>query len=134
VSIPAPPANVPPRGGPPVLVFGALVLSGPVVLLVLQGDLPVTTAATRFLVALVVSWVAISLLRAVLTPAPAGKGAPGPHGAPVSRGVSPGPATDRHVGVDLTGPDHALLGGLPSGEVPARRKADALPGEVVSEE
>jgi hypothetical protein len=48
--------------------------------------------------------------------------------------VSPGPATDRHVGLDLAGPDHALLGGRPSAEVPARRKADALPGEVVSEE
>lgn len=127
MTTPAPPTNVPPRGGPGTLVFLAVVLSGPVVLLALQGDVPVTVAATRFLVALVISWLALSLLRAVLTPSPTAAGrakAAGDPGAAASR-----PAQTGSLDAE---PDPG--GATAAGELPARRKADALPGEVVSEE
>jgi hypothetical protein len=71
----------------------ALVLTGPALLHVVQGDLDATSAAIRFLVALPVSLVALAVVSAALRPAGQGNtdatGPAGPEG-PLQRRRSDG--------------------------------------------
>jgi len=104
----APPVALPPaRSGvpSPVLMTGALVLCVPVVLLLLQDNLTVRGAAVRFLVALVVSWLGLSVVRAA------------------ARGPEPEPDEDDGAGTDA--PSDAPTAGrrdedpVPAAEPPA---------------
>jgi hypothetical protein len=54
---------------PPVLV-GAALLSSPSLLNVVQGVSPVSVALTRFLVSIVLCWMALEVLTMIIGPAP----------------------------------------------------------------
>ncbi|MCW2501463.1 MAG: hypothetical protein JWN87_3139 [Frankiales bacterium] len=57
----------------PLAVVLALLLSGPALLLVVQGNLDVSSAAVRFVVALMVSGVVLRVVGAALRPADDGE-------------------------------------------------------------